>query len=117
MHLIAAGPVESNAELQTYLGAFPAATITLCRLHASPDELTRTVMSRAKGGSWAQPGDPLRGQSADYLRAVADQAISTDGAFEAEHLGTVRIDTSGHTPDESAELIAAATGWANQAGS
>jgi predicted ABC-type ATPase len=117
MHLIAVGPVESNAELQTYIDALPAATITLCRLHASPDELTRRVMSRGDGGSWPQPGDPLRGQSADYLRAVADQAISADGAFETEHLGAVRIDTSGHTPDESAELIAAATGWPKQAGS
>lgn len=116
-HLVAAGPVENNPELQTYVDAFPAATITLCRLHAGPDELTRRVMSRGDGGSWPQPGDPLRGQSAEYLRAVADQAISVDGAFEREHLGTVRIDTSGHTPDESAEFIAAATGWPNQAGS
>ena len=116
-HLIAAGPVESNAGLQTYIDALPAATITLCRLHAGPDELTRRVMSRGDGGSWPQPGDPLRGQSAGYLRAVADQAISADGAFEREHVGTVRIDTSGHTPDESAALIAAATGWPNRAGS
>jgi hypothetical protein len=110
-HLVAAGPVESNAELRTYVAALPAAAITLCRLHAGPDELTRRVMSRGAGGSWPQPGDPLRGQPAEYLRAVADQAISADGIFEREHLGIVRIDTSGHTPEESAELIAAATRW------
>jgi adenylylsulfate kinase-like enzyme len=116
-HLVAAGPVGSNAELQTYAGAFSAATITLCRLHAGPDEMTRRVMSRGGGGSWPQPGDPLRGQPAGYLRAVADRAISADGAFEREQLGSVRIDTTGRTPDESADLIAAATGWPGRAGS
>jgi predicted ABC-type ATPase len=116
-NLVAAGPVESNAVLQTYVDAFPKATVTLCRLHAGPDELTRRVMSRGDGGSWPQPGDPLRGQSAEYLRAVADRAISADSTFEREHVGTVRIDTSGHTPDESAALIAASTGRPNRAGS
>jgi adenylylsulfate kinase-like enzyme len=115
-HLIAAGPVDSNAALRMYLNALPAATITLCRLHAGPDELARRVMSRGDGGSWPQPGDPLRGQSAEYLRAVAALAISADSALEREHFGAVRIDTSGHTSDESAELIATATGWPNQAG-
>jgi predicted ABC-type ATPase len=113
-HLIAAGPIESDTRLQTYVDAFPGATITLCRLHAGPDELTDRVMSRGAGGSWPQPGDPLRGKSAEYLRAVADQAISADGVFERENVGTVRIDTDGHSPEESAALIAAATGWPQQ---
>ena len=110
-HLIAAGPVPSNKVFQTYIDAFPKATITLCRLHASPVELARRVMSRGDGGSWPQPGDPLRGQSEEYLRAVAYQALSADRTFERARVGTVRIDTGGRTPEESAELIAAATGW------
>ena len=112
-HLIACGPIENNEALRTYIDALPAASITLCRLHAGPEELTRRVISRGSGGSWPQPGDPLLRQSAEYLRAVARQAISADATFEREHLGTVRIDTNGHTPDESASLIAAATGWPN----
>jgi hypothetical protein len=112
-HLIAVGPIENNELLQPYTDALPAATITLCRLHAGPDELEARVMSRGAGGSWPQPGDPLRGQSAEYLRAVASQAVSADAEFEREHVGTVRIDTSGHSPDESANAIAAATGWPN----
>jgi adenylylsulfate kinase-like enzyme len=113
-HLIASGPIESNAALQTYRDAFPKATITLCRLYARANELTRRVMSRGAGGSWPQPGDPLRGKSDEYLRAVADQAISAGDAFERGHLGAVRIDTDGHTPEESAGLIAAATGSPQQ---
>ena len=115
-HLIAAGPIESNAALQTYIDAFPKATVTLCRLHAGPDELTRRVVSRGAGGSWPQPGDPLRGKSDEYLRAVADQAISADGVLERENVGAMRIDTDGHTPEEAAGLIAAATGWPQQPG-
>jgi adenylylsulfate kinase-like enzyme len=110
-HLIAAGPIESNAAVQTYIDAFPRATVTLCRLHAGPEELTHRVMSRGAGGSWPQPGDPLRGKSDEYLRAVADQAIATDGVLERENVGALRIDTDGHTPEQSAGLIAAATGW------
>ena len=113
-HLIAAGPIESNAALETYIDAFPRATVTLCRLHAGPEELTRRVISRGAGGSWPQPGDPLRGRSDEYLRAVADQAISADCHFEREHVGAARIDTDGHTPEESAGLIAAVTGWPRQ---
>jgi predicted ABC-type ATPase len=113
-HLIAAGPIESNTHLQAYVDAFPGATVTLCRLHAGPDELTDRVMSRGAGGSWPQPGDPLRGKSAEYLRAIADQAISADSVFERENVGTVRIDTDGRAPEESAALIAAATGWPQQ---
>lgn len=116
-HLIAAGPIESNAVLQTYVHALPAATVTLCRLHAGPDELARRVMSRGAGGSWPQPGDPLRGRPEEYLRAVADQAITADSTFEREHVGTVRIDTDGRTPEESADLIAAATGCPKRVGS
>lgn len=110
-HLVVAGPIDSNAAFEAYVDALPAADITLCRLHAGPDELTRRVISRGAGGSWPQPGDPLRDASEDHLRAVASQAISVDGAFEREQLGSVRIDTDGHTADESAGLIAAATGW------
>jgi Mrp family chromosome partitioning ATPase len=113
-HLIATGPIESNAALQMYIDALPNAVITFCRLHASPDELTRRVMSRGAGGSWPQPGDPLRGKSHEYLRAVAGQAITADSAFERDNIGAVRINTDGSTPDESAGLIAAATGWPKQ---
>jgi predicted ABC-type ATPase len=104
-HLVATGPVDSDAVFQIYRDALPAATVTLCRLHAGRTELTRRVMSRRDGGSWPEPGDPLRGQPAEFLAEVADRA-----AAEADALGGVRIDTDGCTVAESADLIAASIG-------
>lgn len=114
-HLIATGPVESSAALQAYTDTLPRATVTLCRLHAGPDELTRRVLSRGPGGSWPQPGDPLRGKSEEYLRTVAGQAAAADSAFERDRVGALRIDTDGKTPEESTSLIAALTGLSQRA--
>jgi broad-specificity NMP kinase len=110
-HLIATGPVESEAILQTYLRALPAATVTACRLHAGTADLTRRIMSRGEGGSWPQPGDPLSGQPAEYLRRAADQAIADANTLEHAEVGTIRIDTDGRTIAEVADLLASATGW------
>jgi molybdopterin-guanine dinucleotide biosynthesis protein len=108
-HLIATGPVETEAVLQTYIRALPAARVTVIRLHASPAELTRRIMSRGQGGSWPQPGDPLRGQPAGYLRRVADQAIADAKALERAGVGSVRIDSGPQTVAETADAIVALT--------
>jgi predicted ABC-type ATPase len=107
--LIATGPVESEAALQAYIQALPAASVSMCRLHAGPAELARRIMSRGEGGSWPQPGDPLRGQPAEYLRRVADQAIADADALDRAGIGTFRVDTDGRTVAESVEAIAAMT--------
>jgi len=104
-HLIATGPVDSDAALQTYVRALPAANVTVCRLHAGPDDLARRIMSRGEGGSWPQPGDPLRGQSAEYLRRVAHQAAADASALDRAAVGTLRIDTSGRTVDEIVDML------------
>lgn len=70
-HLVTTGPIGNQAALQTYLAALPSASVTACRLHAGPAELTRRIMTRGDGGSWFQPGDPLRGQPAGYLSRTA----------------------------------------------
>ena len=107
--LIASGPVESEAASQAYAGALPRATITLCRLHAGADELTRRIMLRGQGGSWPQPGDPLAGQPAAYLLRVAASAIAEAEALEHAVAGALRVDTDGLTVEETADLIAART--------
>jgi hypothetical protein len=105
--LIASGPVESEAAARVYAGALPRATITLCRLHAGADELTRRIMLRGHGGSWPQPGDPLVGQPAAYLLRVAASAIAEAEALEHAVSGALRVDTEGLTVEETADLIAA----------
>jgi hypothetical protein len=73
-------------------------------------------MSRRDGGSWPEPGDPLRGQSAEYLADVADRAAAQADALDRPGVGsvltqTVRIDTDDCSVAEAADLIGAATGF------
>ena len=113
--LVATGPVHDEAAFRCYADALPSAAITLCRLHAGRAELTRRILSRGAGGSWPQPGDPLRGQPDAYLRQVADQAAADAESLERARFGWLRIDTDGHTPAQAAERIATTTGWPRQA--
>jgi hypothetical protein len=111
---VTTGLIEDQAGLQTYMAALPSATVTACRLHAGPAELTRRIMTRSEAGSWPQPGDPLRGQPAGPLSGVAEQAAADAQALDRTYLGVIRIDTDGHTAGEAADLTAAATGWPGQ---
>ena len=124
-HLVVTGRLESDGVQGIYRDALPASVITLCRLHAGRAELTRRVISRGNGGSWSEPGDPLRGQPADFLAGVADRAAAEDdvldhssadpvrinAAHDTGQLSALRIDTDGSTVAEAAGLIAAATGF------
>ena len=65
------GPVEDESAVSVYADALPAATLTVCRLHAGRNELTSRLMLRGQGGSWSQPGDPLVGQPATHLLRIA----------------------------------------------
>jgi predicted ABC-type ATPase len=110
-HLVMSGPVENQAVLRAYAAALPAAVITACRLHAGPAELRRRLMTRGEGGSWPQPGDPLRGQPECYLSRVAEQAAADARALDNTPLDALRIDTTGRTAGEAADLTADAAGW------
>jgi predicted ABC-type ATPase len=102
-YLVVTGAVSSDAEVKIYRDALPAATVTLCCLRAGRAELARRVISRREGGSWPEPGDPLRGQPAEFLADVALRAAAEAGALDG-----LQIDTDGCTAAESAALIAAA---------
>jgi hypothetical protein len=109
---VLSGPVENQAALRAYAEALPAAALTACRLHAGPAELRRRIMTRGEGGSWPQPGDPLRGQPPSYLSQVAEQATADARALDHTPLDALRVDTTGRSAAEAAGLIAAAAGWA-----
>ena len=108
-HLIATGPIESDEALRTYVRALPAAQVTAVRLHADRGELARRIMTRGAGGSWPQPGDPLRGQPPEVLLQAAGRAAAEARALERAVSGAVRIDTDGRTVAEAVDAIAAVT--------
>lgn len=109
--LIMVGPVDDEASVKTYTDAMPAATVTLCRLHAGRDQLTQRIMLRGQGGSWSQPGDPLKGQTTAYLLRVVDQAAADADAMERDTIGELRIDTDGRTVEEVASVITTRSRW------
>jgi predicted ABC-type ATPase len=125
-HLIATGPAGGRDGFARYAEALSGADLTLARLRAGPQELTRRIMSRGAGGSWPEPGDPLRGRPAVFLagvarRAAQDQAAQDQAEQDAAPGGRLAaggftIDTTGRTPDESAGLIAEALGWPDPCG-
>jgi hypothetical protein len=110
-HLVAVGPMTSEADFRIYADALEGADVTLARLRAEPDDLRLRIASRGSGGSWPQPGDPLAGQPAEFLARVAEHAVSDGRALDRSGLGAVTIDTTGHTVDESAALLSRAAGW------
>jgi hypothetical protein len=110
--LIVTGRVNDPAAIRTYADAFPAATFTVCRLHAGRAAFTDRILRRGRGGGPAIPGDELNGQPPGRLHQFADQA-----ARDAEHLHRARIgdlwvDTDDRSIEEVAELITTKTsGW------
>jgi adenylylsulfate kinase-like enzyme len=110
-HLVATGPIDSSEALLAYAEELPAAAITVCRLRAAQDELRRRVLSRGAGGSWPQPGDPLRGLPAEGLLEVAARAAEEAAELDGIALGDIAIDTDEHAPAETADLISQAVGW------
>jgi chloramphenicol 3-O-phosphotransferase len=114
--LIVVGPVENDVAVKAYADELPAATVTLCRLHAGREQLTRRIMLRGQGGSWSQPGDPLTGQSTAHLLQTADQAVADAAALERAAIGDLCVDTDGRTVEESADAVVAQAGWMRWAG-
>src|SRR6266498_4042270 len=75
--LVAVGPLDRPEDVAAYTAALPAATITLCRLHASREVLADRVARRGRGltPTWGLAGDELIGQPQARLREIADQAV------------------------------------------
>ena len=115
-HLVATGAITSQADRRLYAAELAGADIAHIRLRAASDELRMRIMSRGAGGSWPEPGDRLRGQPAPFLTSVADQAVAAAAALDRSDVGGVVIDTTGRSPDQSADLIRNATGWPGHAG-
>jgi hypothetical protein len=109
--LIAVGPLDRPELVAAYTAALPAATITLCRLHASRRVLADRVALRGRGRTptWGLAGDELIGQPPARLRRIADRAALILDALDG--VGDLRVDTDDRPADEIATEILGRTGW------
>lgn len=105
--LVVSGPAEGEAMVRAYSEAVPAAAFALCRLHAGRRHLAERIICRGRGGSWTQPGGPLRGQPVARLLHVADQAAAVAAGTEDAGTGDRCVDTDGLTVGQVADAIVA----------
>lgn len=103
--LVVTGRVSDAAAIQTYLDAFPAMELTVCRLHACAATLTERIMRRGSGGGPAIPGDELRGMPEDVLRRAAELAAREADRLHDANLGDFWVGTDGRSVQEVAGLI------------
>jgi hypothetical protein len=103
--LVMSGPVPDSRAAAVYAAALPAASVTVCRLHAGPAELAHRISRRGQGLSWPQPGDPLIGQPEAHLRMIAEQAATDADALDRSGLGDLSIDTDGLSVGEATDLV------------
>jgi adenylylsulfate kinase-like enzyme len=88
---VVVGRVFTRSEALLYEQALPRTRLSWFRLRAGDAELTRRILSRSDGGSWPEPGDPLRDRPPDELLAVADRAIAAGHLIDRHDVG-LRID-------------------------
>ncbi|WP_426507402.1 hypothetical protein ACPPVO_54455 [Dactylosporangium sp. McL0621] len=112
--LIAVGPLDRPEDLAAYTAVLPAATITLCQLHASRQVLAERVARRGRGLTPTRglAGDELLGQPQARLHEIADQAALIVDALDG--VGDLRVDTDDRLADQIATEILGRTGWPSQ---
>jgi hypothetical protein len=98
--IVVVGPVGEAAEVALYKAALPAATITVCRLHASRATLAERVRLRGQGLGPPIAGDDLVGQPDTVLRKATDAAASEPAA-----VGDLQVDTDGRAVEDLAAEI------------
>jgi hypothetical protein len=104
------GPIATRSEAVVYEQALPTATFTWCRLHANRAELARRILSRREGGSWSQPGDPLRGKPIKNLFEVTNRVVAEAQILERQGPG-LRIDIDELTVEEAADAVLTRAAW------
>jgi adenylylsulfate kinase-like enzyme len=108
--LVIVGEIHADGAEVHYATALPAATLTVCRLHADRAELAERILPRGDRGSWPQPGDPLLGQPIERLRQVVERAVADGEALDRARIG-VRVDSTGRGIAKTADAVLATGMW------
>lgn len=108
--LVIVGEIDADIAEAPYAGALPAATLTVCRLHADQARLAERILPRGERSSWPQPGDPWRGRPTERLRQLVTQAVADDEALERAGVG-VRVDSSGLDIAGTADAVLTTGVW------
>lgn len=107
---VVVGRVFTRSEALLYEQALPSTRLSWCQLQVGDAELTRRILSRSEGGSWSQPGDPLRDRPQDELLAVADRAIAAGHILDQHNVG-LRIDVDRLDVEDAAVTLLGLARW------
>ena len=107
---VVVGRVVTRTEAHLYEQALPGTKVSWCRLHVGDAELTRRILTRGEGGSWAEPGDPLQDRPPDELVAVAEEARAEGRLLDRHDLG-LRVDVDGLEVEEAAATLLRRARW------
>ncbi|MFE0021265.1 hypothetical protein [Amycolatopsis sp. NPDC059021] len=108
--LIVTGGVTDPATVGRYAAAVPGTKLTLCRLHASPAELTERILRRGRGEGPPIPGDELKGLPAEALHRLAERAAREADELDRTGIGDFRVDTDDLPAGDVARLVRAKAG-------
>jgi adenylylsulfate kinase-like enzyme len=107
---VVVGCVSTRAEARLYEQALPNTRVSWCQLRIGAAELTRRVLSRGHGGSWAEPGDPLLDQPEEELLTVADRAIAASSLLDQHGIG-LPVDVDALDVEDAAAKLLTLARW------
>ena len=108
--MIVNGAVYRAEDVQHYSDALLAATVTLGRLTAGRDELTRRILLRGDPGRLELAGDELVGQPVDVLHRAIESAVAAGERLDRVGIGDPRVETDGRSIAEVARIVRAEAG-------
>jgi adenylylsulfate kinase-like enzyme len=97
-HLVLSGGVDTREHVQLYRDALPATAMTLHRLWARREDLTRRIRARGRGEGVRLAGDELLGQPDDVLDAIAAEAWRQQERLDAADVADAVLDSTGVDP-------------------
>jgi len=114
--IITSGVVETREIAEMYRAAIPGATLTLCRLRASPSSLRQRIMYRGRLRGLGTEG-ARTGLDLDHLNGLIDFSTRYAEELDRDDIADLRIDTDDlDVPTVAQRVLTAAADWAYLAG-